>query len=147
MPGYPLLLVSTISADGTAVFTGSACAAPIYTDRPVCANGVSASVYSVDIASGTLLATIAPIQGASYILSVTADVVFGGSVVAGVIFSPDGQDSLESVSTLGVTARGAVAWDVGVSGPAPAPQASFTFTLILTFTLALNKLFFPLQHG
>ena len=58
-----------------------------------------ASVYSVDIASGTLLATIAPIQGASYILSVTADVVFGGSVLAGVIFSPNGQDSLESVST------------------------------------------------
>ena len=96
MPGYPLLQVSTISADGTAVFTGSACAAPIYTDRPVL---WVASVYSVDIASGTLLATIAPIQGASYILSVTAGVVFGGSVLAGVIFSPNGQDSLESVST------------------------------------------------
>ena len=54
--------------------------------------------------------------------SITSDVVSGGAILLGAKVSPDGQSSLESVSTFGVTARGAVAWEVGASGPAPAPE-------------------------
>lgn len=122
MPGYPGFAKSTPSADGTSVFTGSACAIPGSGEKSVCANGASASLYTVSISSGTLLSSILPLLGASSIFPLAPDVVSGGVVLIGYQFYPDGQ---ESVSTFGVSAQGSVLWDTGVSGPAPAPEPFF----------------------
>ena len=126
---------TVFSADGTAVFLGGSCT----DDVTPCAPGSGATLSVVSLASGERLSAVT-ITGSYNIGPIKPDPTTGGAVIMSLTEGNEdtkGGSSLETVTTLGVTAGGVIAWATATGMPAPARESFFA-----GFSVASRSVFF-----